>query len=105
MVADRRIEPKRPGAPRDERSRRRAVAAGEQGHFVTHGDERVRQIRDDALGAAIEFGRNGFHQRRDLSNPHRPSGFFGWLTLGREICFICLTGCGISAPMHRGQCR
>ena len=73
VIADSRIEPERPGAPRDKRRRRRAVAAGERRHLVTQGDERVGQIGDDALGAAVEFRRDGFHQRRDLSNPHRPS--------------------------------
>ena len=33
-------------------------------------DERVSQIRDDALGAALEPGRGGLVKRGDLRNSH-----------------------------------
>ncbi len=53
-----------------------AAAAGVQRHIMAGRDQRVGQIGNDALGAAIEPGRHGFVQGRDLRDPHgqhRPS--------------------------------
>jgi hypothetical protein len=41
---------------------------------VPHGHEFVRQIGNDPLAAAVKFGGNRFHQRRDLGNLHFGSG-------------------------------
>ena len=46
------------------------VAAGEQGHVVAELDQRVGQVGDDALGAAIEPRRDAFVQRGDLGDLH-----------------------------------
>ena len=98
MIADRRVEAKRLWVCRREGSRRHAVAAGKQGHIVTHSHQRIRQIGDNALGAAVEFRRNGFHQRRNLPDPHCPSGFVSRLTPRQEVRF---TARGISTPIYR----
>ena len=44
--------------------------AGEQGHLVAEVDERIRQVRDDSLRAAIKSRRHRLVQRRNLSDPH-----------------------------------
>src|SRR5262249_44257348 len=46
------------------------IAAGEQGHVVAEPHQLLRQVGDDALGAAIEPGRNALHQGGDLRNSH-----------------------------------
>ena len=49
------------------------VAAGEQSHRVTLSTQLLRQIRDDAFGAAIEPGRHRFRQGSDMRNTHGSS--------------------------------
>src|SRR5262249_12465377 len=40
-----------------------AIAAGKQRHFVAEAGELIGEIGDDPLGAAIELGWHGLHQR------------------------------------------
>ena len=49
------------------------IGGCEQRDFVTELHQRVAQIRDDALGAAIQLRRNGFGERRDLGDVHGPN--------------------------------
>ena len=46
------------------------IAAGEQGHVVTHRDQLLGQGIDNALGATVQLWRHRFEKRRDLSNTH-----------------------------------
>ena len=64
------IEPDRLIAHRHQLGLGLRVGAGEQGHLVAQVDQRVGQVGDDPLGAAIESRRHGFVQRRDLGDPH-----------------------------------
>ena len=46
------------------------VAAGEQRHVMALRDQFLGQIRDDALGSAVEARGHTFHQRRNLGDFH-----------------------------------
>jgi hypothetical protein len=47
------------------------IPAGEQRHLMPQAYQLIDQPRHNALGAAIELGRNAFGQRRYLGNSHR----------------------------------
>lgn len=71
----RRIQPDRLIAYGDETRARLGVDRGEQGDVVPQVDQGVGQVGDDAFGAAIQPGRHGLIQRRDLGDLHgRSSG-------------------------------
>jgi hypothetical protein len=46
------------------------VAAGKQRHVMSECDQLVDQPGDDALGTAVEFGRDTFGERGDLCDAH-----------------------------------
>ena len=49
---------------------RHRVAAREERHLVAEANQLLGKIRDHALGAAVEPGRNAFGERGDLSDLH-----------------------------------
>jgi hypothetical protein len=65
------VEPERTPAAGDEVRLRLRVSARKQRHVVSLPDELLRQVRDDALGAAVVLGRHALEQGRDLGNAHR----------------------------------
>jgi hypothetical protein len=65
------------------------VPTREQGDVVAQFDQLIHQPRDDALCAAVEFGRNAFGQRGYLSNPHD------------VLCLTALAETGVGAQMFR----
>ena len=71
-VADRRVEAQCARPRSFERRLRVGVAACEQGHVVPQVDERIGEVGHHALGAAIEFRRNGLVQRGNLCDSHWP---------------------------------
>ena len=48
-----------------------AVARGEEGDVMAHGDEGFGEPVDDAFGAAVPQGGDGFEERGDLRNTHQ----------------------------------
>ena len=64
------IEPERLLRARYEFRRGQRVAAREQGDLVSLADQLLGEIRDDALGAAVQARRHAFDQRRDLGDFH-----------------------------------
>ena len=78
------IEAQRRIAPRDEPGVRRRVRAREQRDVVPELDQRVREIRDDALRAAVALRGHRFRERRDLCNPQRTLADL--LILSRRRC-------------------
>ena len=69
-VADRRIEAERARPDRVELGARDAVAAGEQGHVVSESHQFFGKERDNALGSAIQLGRDGLVKWGDLGDTH-----------------------------------
>ncbi|OIQ63792.1 hypothetical protein GALL_546660 [mine drainage metagenome] len=47
------------------------IAAGEQGHIMTHRDQFLGQRINHPLGSAVQFGRDRLEKRRYLSNTHK----------------------------------
>src|SRR5579863_1855747 len=47
-----------------------AVSRGEQGNLVSELHESIGEVRDDTLGAAVEFRRHGLGERCNLRNFH-----------------------------------
>src|SRR6185437_1977147 len=66
-----RIEPDRLIPDGDERRPRLRVCAREEDHIVAQVHQRVRQVGDDPLGAAVEARRHCLVERGNLGNPHR----------------------------------
>ena len=54
----------------NQRAARLGIGAGKQRHLMTKPDQSVDQIGDDPLGAAIEFRRHAFIERRDMCDLH-----------------------------------
>ena len=69
----RRIEPDGLVAHGDQMGLGLRPGAGEQGHLVAELHQRVAQVRDDALGAAVQARRDGFIEGCDLGDPHDDS--------------------------------
>ena len=69
-VAHLAVEPQRTRPSRFQLGARHAVAAGEQRHVMTEIDQGLGEPGDDPLGAAVEFGRHSFRQRRNLCDAH-----------------------------------
>ena len=69
-----RIEPDRLVAHRHQFGAGARIGAGEQRHLMAQINQRVGKVSDDALGAAVEFRRGGFVQRRNLGDAHEVLG-------------------------------
>ena len=80
----------------------RAVAAGEQRHFMAKSHHFVAEIGDDALGAAIKLGRNRLHQRGNLGDLHRtpcPRAQHAPLSDDQASAQICANCCLNAGPV------
>ena len=78
-IAHRRVEAERGGGAFDQPGARLGIAAGEEGDVVALRHQLLGQVGDDALGAAVEPGRDALGQGRDLGDLH------GWAPRGRGI--------------------
>ena len=73
------IEPDRLIAHRHERGPGPRLGTRKQRHLVAELDQGVGEVGDDPFGAAVEAGRDGLVERRDLGDLHQvPST--GWTT-------------------------
>ena len=59
---------------RDQACGGHGIAAGKERHVVALRDELFREVRDDALGTAVERGRDALVERRDLRDTKRTGG-------------------------------
>jgi hypothetical protein len=69
-----RREPHAAAGDRHQAGLRARVAAREQGDVVAVLDQRLGQVRDDALGAAVAARRHALEQRRHLRDLHAGAG-------------------------------
>ena len=71
MVAARAVEPQGAGPDRHQPAGRPRIGGREQGHLVAEPHELLGQVRDDALGAAVQLRRHALEERGNLRNSHK----------------------------------
>ena len=73
-----RVEAQRPAAGGHQLGAGRGVAAGEEGDAVAAADQFLGEVVDHPFRPAVEDGRHGLDQRRDLGDSQSCAHFFLW---------------------------
>ena len=111
-IANAGVEPQRLGHAGNEIGRRDRIAAREQRDVMAERHQLLSQVRDDALGAAIEPWGNAFDQRRDLRDFHMISRYPhieplddpkvpSVRAIGRSTCTVAQENTNTSAPLRQ----